>query len=86
MDIFKMCSSGLSLGPTSPYTQLLLVQSYLNLISPIIYMHMIYKFTWNLTEGILILVSLNWKIALRLCKHGWAINNLTLNHDKTKFI
>ena len=42
-----------------------------------------HKFTWNLTLGTLILVPLNWQIALRPSMRGWEIN---LNPDKTEFI
>ena len=45
---------------------------------------MTHKFSWNLTLGTLILVSLNWQIALRLSRLGWEIINL--NPDKTEFI
>ena len=68
-----------------PYIHPLSVQSYsyLNSMCPITYMQMTHKFTWNLTLGTSILVSLNWQIALRLSRLGW---ELKLNPDKTEFI
>ena len=56
-----------------PYIQLLLVWSYLNSMLLITYVQMIYKFMWNLTLGTLILVPLNWQIALRPSSGGWEI-------------
>ena len=54
-------SSGLSSGATQgpPYIQSLSVQSYLNSMSPITYIQMTPKFTWNWTLGTSILGSLN---------------------------
>ena len=47
-------------------------------------MQMIHKFTWILTQEILILKSLNWQIALRPSRRGWEITNT--NPNKTEFI
>ena len=49
-------------------------------------MQMPNKFTWNLTLGTLILVSLNWQIALRPSRLGWQNNKLKLNPNKAEFI
>ena len=64
-----------------PYIQPFLVQSYLNSMLPITYMQTIHKFTWNLTLGTLILVSLNWQIVSR---SKWKITKLY--PDKMEFI
>ena len=60
------CSSGISfLGHSFlSYIQPLSVWSYLNSLLPITYMQTTHKFTLNSTLGILILVPLNWQIAL----------------------
>ena len=47
-------------------------------------MQMTHKFTWKLTQGTSILVSLNWPIALRPSRLGWEIINL--DPDKIEFI
>ena len=47
---------------------------------------MIHKFTGNLTLRTLILLPLNWKIALRPSRCGWEITNLKLTSDKMEFI
>ena len=45
-------------------------------------MQMTHKFTWNLTLGTLILVSLNWQAVIIIIIN----NKLKLNPDKTEFI
>ena len=56
----------------------LLFTLYTTLLSSVItYMQMTHKFTWNLTLGTLIPVSLNCQIALKRSRLGWEIINLT---------
>ena len=68
------------------YTQPLLVQSYLNSMSPIFYKQMIHKFTWNVTLGTLNLVQLNWQTALMKIQAWMGNNKLKLNPNKIEFI
>ena len=68
---------------SSPFsTHLLSAQSYQNLMLHIIYMQMIYKFIWNLTQGILTKLA-NYFETIQVCMEN---NKVILDLDKTEFI